>query len=420
MKWYCEKCKSLHSDDEMCPYIQNQLHKDPKLLSEAADFTSIAGQYALISSNSLDVVAKAVNKIAGTNLSYEGTHQFARDIQVFKRLSEEPFKRSGAFSSPENAKRYLESVTQISKTTPRAMTSFESKLTGYAQEVDWIRFKDSQLSSLWQKSKLLSNNAAGIDGVTVNRFTGKTVSRTTIKASKNLITKNSTAINDVKEAIAKGTATSKDTIFGTQGIKNAAKQAGLKNPVIEKNSMSKVNASNERLKSKIASGQATTQITPTQLGQKTAQGAVIGAAVKLSISSITEYVRFKNGEISQKEAFSNISQSAVSGTITGGTMSAVTLFLPAGPIGFVAGIAIGIYVDTACTNILDEIWGKGAYGEILNSSGYVYGTTINLKDYLDRIGKNMALTQNHISYAQAKQSEIRENFKLFEQLKEES
>ena len=47
---------------------------------------------------------------------------------------------------------------------------------------------------LVRKSELLSNNAPGVDGVTYNRFTGKQISRTTIKASSNPMTKNSTGI----------------------------------------------------------------------------------------------------------------------------------------------------------------------------------------------------------------------------------
>lgn len=30
MKWYCAKCKKIHSDDEMCPYVQNQLKTHPQ------------------------------------------------------------------------------------------------------------------------------------------------------------------------------------------------------------------------------------------------------------------------------------------------------------------------------------------------------------------------------------------------------
>ncbi len=82
MNWYCEKCKKVHTDDEMCPRIKNQLKEHPEWLSGAADFVAVAGEDALITSQALDGVAKGVNKLAGTNLSYEGTQQFARDIKV--------------------------------------------------------------------------------------------------------------------------------------------------------------------------------------------------------------------------------------------------------------------------------------------------------------------------------------------------
>ena len=419
MNWYCEKCKKVHQNDDMCPHIQRQLKSHPELLSDAAKFTTIAGEYALITSNSLNVVAKGVNKIAGTNLSYEGTHQFARDIQVFKRLSEEPFKRSGAFSSPENAKNYFEAIQSASEQAPGALRSFESKLTGYAQEVDWLRYKQSQLSSVFEKSELLSNNAAGIDGVTVNRFTGKTISRTTVKASQNAMTKNSTAINDVKEAIAKGTASDQDIIFGTKGTEAAARKAGLKNPVIEKNTAEQVRASNQRLEDKIMSGQATTSITFEQATQKMAQGAVIGAAVSLTISSITNYIRYKNGELSREEAFSEISEDTLKSALVGSATAALSLFIPGGVIGFVAGMAVGIYFNTACTNILDEIYGKGAYGAILNSSGFVYGMSTNLETQLERLSENAKRTSAHLLSAQRKYIEIEEGFSQFEQMKGE-
>lgn len=419
MKWYCEKCKKIHSDDELCPHIQKQLKDNPDLLGETANFVTIAGEYSLISSNALDTVAKSVNKIAGTNLGYEGTHQVARDIQVFKRLSEEPFVRSGHFATPEKAKAYWEAVKEVSKTNSRAMTSFESKLTGYAQEADWLRYKQSQLSSIYEKSSLLSNNTAGIDGTTVNRFTGKTISRTTVKASKNLMTKNSTAITDVKEAIAKGTATEKDIIFSTKGTGAAASEAGLKNPVIEKNTVEQVNASNKRLEEKISAGKATTTVTMEQVGQKMVQGAVIGAAVGLTISSITNYVRYKNGEITKEDAFKEVGEDTLKSAVTGGALAALTLFLPAGPVGVVAGVAVGIYLNAACTNVLDEIFGKGAYGAILNSSGYVYGMAMNLKDCLDQIEKNVHKTNANINRVIETQRQISDNFDLFNQLKGE-
>lgn len=397
MKWYCKECKVLHSDKEICPHMQKQLKNHPEWLSEAANFTVIAGEYGLITSNALDTLAQGVNKIAGTNLAYEGTHQFTRDIQVFKRLSDEPFKRAGTFASPEVAKNYLAGVREITKNNPRAMSTFEAKLTGYSQEVDWIRYKQSQLSSAFQKSELLSGNAPGIDGLTVNRFTGKLVNRTTIKASKNIVTKNSTAISDVKEAIEKGYATEKDIIFGPVGTKKAALDAGLKNPVVEQNSVNSINASNARLEGKIESGQAMTMVTSKQMIEKVKNGTIIGAAVGLTISSITNYIRYRNGEITKEEAFSEVSESTIKSAVVGGATAGVTIFLPAGPLGFIAGVAIGIYLDALCTNVLDEIYGKGAFGAILSSSGYVYGLTSNLGEYINKIASNIQTTELTIS-----------------------
>lgn len=61
------------------------------------NFTNLAAQYELISSQSLDGVAKSINKIANTNLTFEGSKQCARDIQVFQQLNVDAFSNSGVF-----------------------------------------------------------------------------------------------------------------------------------------------------------------------------------------------------------------------------------------------------------------------------------------------------------------------------------
>lgn len=417
MKWYCEKCKKIHNDDELCPRIKEQMVKYPEWIPEAVNFAVVAGEEALITGQTLNRIAQSINKLTGTNLAYEGTQQFARDIQVFKRLNEEPFSRSGHFSSPDAAKNYFENVLKTAENKPGALTSFENKLTGYGQEVDWLRMKHSEISSLWEKSTLLENNAPGVDGITINRFNGKEISRTTIKASQNPMTSNSTAIVDINKAIENGTVGENDVIFGPEGIEKAARDAGLRNPVVEKNTTDQIKSSNKRLEEKILDGQATTTPTFQQVGSKMVQGAVVGAAVAVTVSAITTYFRYKNGELTKDEAFRDVAEDAVNGTLVGSGMSAVTIFLPDGTIGFIAGMAIGVYINKVCGNILDEIFGKGAYGAILNASGYVYGMTINLAEYYEKIAVNNKIVSENIQEASKRQAEIDDNFDLFERLK---
>lgn len=417
MKWYCEKCKKIHMEDEMCPHIKTQLKAHPEWISEAADFTTVAGEELLVTTQALDTAVQKINQITGTKLTYEGTQQFARDIQVFKRLNEEPFSRSGVFSTPDNAKAYLENVLEVASDKPRALSAFEGKLTGYSQEVDWLRAKQGKLSSLFQKSSLLENNAPGVDGITVNRFTGNEISRTTIKASKNPMTSNSTGIHDVQKALENGTATNKDIIFAPEGTIDAAQKAGLSNPVEELNSAEQIQKSNQRLEQKILDGQAFTEPTIEQIGQKAAQGAIVGAAVAVTVSSITNYVRYKNGEQTRDEAFSNVAEDTVKGLIVGGALGAITIFLPGGVIGFLGGMAIGIYLSKTCENILDEIFGKGAFGAIMSASGYVYGMTFNLADYYKKIEDNNRHTKSNIYSTKEIHKTVENNFNEFERLK---
>lgn len=160
MNWYCEKCKRIHLSEEMCPQIKRQLSQHPEWIAEAANFTTVAGENFLVSSQALDAVVKNINNIAGTNLSYEGTQQFARDIQVFRRLNDEPFSRSGHFASPSGAKSYFENVLKISENKPRALTSFEAKLTGYSQEVDWVRQKHGEFGIRDAKKRTVKQQCA--------------------------------------------------------------------------------------------------------------------------------------------------------------------------------------------------------------------------------------------------------------------
>ena len=409
MKWYCEKCATIHDDNELCSKIKLQLKNNKNLLGEAANFITVAGEYNLITSNNMNKILEPISNLLNSNLTYEGTYQLARDIQVFKRLNEESFVRCGTFSSPEAAQEYLQN------TNLQALTS---KITGASQEVDWLLSEKGKLSSIFNDSILFNGNAAGVDGQTVNKITRNTT-RVTVKASINPMTKNSTGVKDIQEALTKNTLKENELVVGPEGMEKSLREAGVNNPVEEINSAKSIRNSNERLLKKIKNGEATTSITNKQLLNKIGQGTIIGGAISFSVSSITNYIRYRNGEIDREEVFKEISKDTINGLLTGGALSGISLFFPPATIGFIAGVTIGIYINKTLSNILDEIYGKGSYKAILNSSGYVYGMTVNLLEYYKEISKNIKTTEKNINETKEISQRIKNNFDVFEKLKGE-
>lgn len=428
-------CQKLHEDTEVCPQIKAELVDNPKILREVSNFAIVAAQHHLITSQTLDHIARPVNRVLGTNLSYEGTNQFVRDIQVFNRLNSDAYSRCGVFSNASSAKEYIDHANLD------RLGMIKRKLTGASQEVDWLRWKQGQLSSAWEKSTLPNGNIPGYDGETISRLNGKTIEKTTIKAASgpNGMVRN---VKDVFEAIKTGKLDPTDTLTGVKGTQatfnkeidkqiqfaiadgdtkyaNNLQKAKENLKIKEINSIESTNKSTERLMRKMRAGQAQTTITFDMAAKKICQGAIVGAAVSLTVSTISCYIKYKKGLISRQEAFATVGEEATKGLLIGGTMQGFALFLPTGPIGWVAGIAIGIYMNAVCTNFLDEVYGKGIYKEILDASGYVMGTSCNIKCMLGEF-------EEHVNYMgvtsrQAKMhlSNIDDALSEFERLKGE-
>ncbi len=391
MKW-----KEEREREEMYAFCEKQLKRYPKASMEPQVTNAVvAAEYELITGQALDEVAQGANSLLGTSFSYEGTHRMAADCSRIKRTSEEGFGQSGALSTPERAKAYYQGVLADAQDNPRALTSFDSKLIGYSQEADWLRAKREEPSSLVEKSSLLNNNAPGVDGETVNRFTGEVISRTTIKASQNPMTPNSTGIKGIKDAMEKGRVTDEDIICGPVGTEEAARKAGLKNPVMEVNTSEEIRETNERLKEKILNGQATTSPTSQQFAQTAMQGAVIGAGVSAFASSLTNCMRCYNGDISKKQALSNMRKDLFKGSIVGGIMGVTTLLLPGGMIGMAAGTMIGSVLDPMCSFLMDDIFENDPIEALYDNK---YRKMLSIEDLKSDVGSkyNIAPTERNL------------------------
>jgi len=117
-----------------------------------------------------------------------------------------------------------------------------------------------------------------------------------------------------------------------------------------------------------------------------------------------------------EEAFVEIGEGTVKSTLSGGAMAGITLFLPAGPIGFIAGMAIGIYMNAALTNVLDEIFGKGAYREILIADSYILGTSKSLVDALQTFKQDRESTQATMTRISDESQYTEELFRRFDNM----
>ena len=422
---YCKYCKTLHDENELCERYKNDLKKHPEWVKEVTDLTVASGTTALIQTQALEPVCNAVNSILKTNLTFEGTNQLVRDIQVFAKLNSDSFSKCGIFSDPQK----IQSVYNSSSDGFKRYVN--CRLNGTGQEIDWLRSQKG-IKNLIYKAELPDGNTVGYDGLTANRFTGK-VQEISIKAAQGKSGLHTNA-NDLVEALKKGTLNPKGEAFVTTGTKEQfnniidksiteAKATGNKDlvktlteaknnlKITENGTTESVQKSTKRLTEKMVNGKATPKITANEVLGKAASGAIIGAAVAVTVSSITNYIRYKNGEISKEEVFREVGEDTLKGALVGGATGAVSVFLGAlgGPVAFVGGVAVGVYLNAVCTNLLDEIFGKGFYEELLTAEGCILGATRNFGEMLKEFESNVLETQKNIEASDILINKIEQN-----------
>ena len=425
MVTYCKYCGELHNENLLCKRYQLELLQHPEWLGEMTDFVTAAAEYHLISSQSLDSVLRIINKHIGTNFSFEGAHQLARDAQVFQKLNEDAFAKCGAFADAQSAKMWLDAH-------PMGVC-LKKRLIGAAQEVDWLR--SEQGKRLFTKAMLLNGNYPGIDGEVVNRLTGKVTERVTVKAAVTAGGIN-TNLHGIIDSLEKGRLNPNDTLFGVEGTKNKLTELlqkhindpdykgnkeilreALKNMKVEESGTNKrVVGSMRRLYDKVEDGQATPYVTVEQAGKMMGKGAVIGAAIELSISSVKNYISYKHGKISAKQAFAEIGEDSTKGALSGAATAGIGIILPSGPIGWVAAMAIMMVVRPTLQNTLDEVFGKGAYREIMNASGYIAATAQNTAELLGVIAENTARYQENRQHINERQTTAQQTIKEIDEI----
>lgn len=195
---------------------------------------------------------------------------------------------------------------------------------------------------------------------------------------------------------------------GNQELLEKLKIAKDKMKVQEIGNFEEAKNSTERLTNKVKSGEAYSRINSKMVAKQMKKGGIIGAAVSFSTSSLFNYLKYKNGEITREKAFAEIGQETCSGSIIGSAMGGLSLFFPPGAVGFATGIAVGMYISKTTQNVMNEIFGKGAFEQILHSSGYIYGTTMNLKTLLNEIEINeIKISENHTNMRNSEKNLIK-------------
>jgi len=306
----------------------------------------------------------------------KNTQDYIRDTQVFRTLADK-FRFSEIFNSPESIQNWL---SQHSEHTDHI---FRRLVGDGAGEVDAIRQANGGLRSLFYHTDFvrdasghIPSNTAGIDAQAVNRFTGEVVEKIQIKSNWS---NDPVSLRQTIREFLNSNHYSKDiTLAGPKELIEEARNMGVQNKLVIVNSTSENMESGRELIEKIQSRDASVQghITFAGASERIAKGAIIGVAVTAAISSLSNYISYKKGKITGKEALINIGKDSSKGAIVGGTLGGLSLLFPPGAVG----IGIGIAVGTGIRKIIDAAYGDGAYRETVNSIGAVEATVQSTAD----------------------------------------
>lgn len=354
-KYYCEKCGIEHLLDSPrgmahFPRLRGQ---DPARFLE---FVGTAGTWEFVRQGLPGV--------------FEGTAQYAGDISVFRRLNEEFLKTTGTFASAENAQAYAREIGAESFTDlPQHL---QNKVQGAIGEVQHLTQRQESLR-YWFNS-LTEGNAKMIDGTSFDLLQMKTQAFQT-KASLSLDDPGRVA-REFSEHVVENPAVhlngrdflSRDIVFGAnKEVLDSYAGHTMTNPIEQVGTASDIRETAERLVDKMQAGDAFSSLLVAETLTKIGQGAAIGAAISVGISSYLTYRKYKAGEVSFDEAYRIVGKEGLKGAVVGGTLAGLSLIVPGGIIGLGVGLAVGM----SMRRIIDVGFGEGSYKAILNAEGTV-------------------------------------------------
>lgn len=342
---------------------------DQSDLLNFVDFASHAAAYGYIANN---------------------TQEYLRNIDIMDLLNNK-FTDFKKFSSATELQNFVRNKLLIDQVSPNYVYRY---LQGQgAGEVDFIRHINGSLKGLLYKADYATNeagniasNIGGIDAVIKNRFTDEIIYKVQIKSNWSATPGNlRKAINRFK----RNKFYSPDIVLlGPKELIDKAKEMGLPNPTMTFKDTSKNLKSAEKLTKLAADGKMPTSIYSINTVQKIGKGAATGAVVSLGVSSIENYVLYKQGMIDMEEAFDNIAKDSAKGAFVGGALKGVALICPPGLIG----VGIVIAVGSGLRKTIDLSLGKGEFEKIL--------LEMQIDHNLTRAYTNFAITTTQAFIAQ--------------------
>lgn len=359
---------------------------------------------------------------AGHGYIFSNVQDYVRDAQVFNVLNEK-FINKGMFSSPEKAKEYYSLIKDLHGENSPQMIRLNNMLQGDgAGEVDAMRSINGSLKGLLYKADFakdgerILSNTPGIDLEIKSRITGEIVDRVQVKSpyTGGNITKT------VDDLVKNKHFTDNDIIAGPKELIDKVKARGLPNKTIEVGTIADNKTSLEDLKNKISSGEASAAVFTNQVFAQMAQGAVIGAAVQVTLSGVANYIAYRKGEITGKEAFKKTGKDGARGAVTGGAIAGLYLVFPPGAIGLGIGIVVGMQVR----RVVDIAFGKGAYLDSLNSIGAMTSATkevakgVFVMEHALNMQRQSIITTEHLLGEYIEERDIHQND--FDRLKSSS
>ncbi len=157
-------------------------------------------------------------------------------------------------------------------------------------------------------------------------------------------------------------------IVANEKLAIEARKAGIANPIDHISDKQLAKATQERV-SMAKSGTVSAGYTIPGVLKEVGYGVVIGAVVQATVSTFTNYKRWKNGEITGDEFWKEVLKDSAYGATSGGAIAGInvviqSIAIPAG-IGAPITIPVLILVGYGLDKLIAPAFGKGAYKEIL-------------------------------------------------------